>query len=372
MLAELADLRQMLHRALSIRLPLDNESNGGGCSTYQPQLAEQETVSTTDDMEEAKAQMRAEAQRIAALQALASDSGNHLHLVEAYRKFCFAAMPHIKAVSLSGEVQLKAACAAMGLATSVAGSLKQLLNRKMSLTTRPRWASLFITAIYKWYCADTTEDSSFEEIMGDAGDSPFELLPPPSIHAAWYKRVPPVARVTSLNGHLSFTLADGKGRELSMNQQYHLLCPDSWSPEHPTLNLYYSDEDQDGRVAWRLDSAEFTIDLASLLEIKDCIVARDVFSQVGDNGRYTLSVRKAQPDLCQCRIAIIINVPTGFAGSTRHKNLSKRAAEQEVHLLYWQAQTEDELKGYMALILRWQTSCRQNVPFWKHDIALLC
>jgi len=373
LLTELADMRLMLHQAIAIRLPLDNPENGSDCSTYQPQLAQQEAVLTTDDMEAAKESMRAEAQRIASLQALASDSRNHLHLVEAYRKFCAAALPGVttQTVRPGGQVQLKKACVAMGLKESMWGSLKALLNKTISLGTRPRWASMFITAIYKWHCSNNTEDSPFEEVMLDSGDSPFELAPEPSVMSTWYARVPPMARVTTLSGHLTFTLAAGAVREIALNQQYHLLFPDSWSSEHPILNFYYSNEGQDLSTAWRLDSAEFTPDLASLVEIKNCFVARDVFSQVGDRGRYTLTVQETHPDLRQCRIAIIINVPTGFIGSNKHNNLTKRATEQEVHLLYWQAQTEDELRGYIALIQRWQTSCRQNIPFCSHELALL-
>jgi len=87
-----------------------------------------------------------------------------------------------------------------------------------------------------------------------------------------------------------YTLAEGEQREISWNQQLHLVLPSSFNAEHPTLNLYFSQAEQDLNIAWRIDSAEFTLDLVSLIEGKNCINCQDIFSQIGDHGRYTKSV----------------------------------------------------------------------------------
>ena len=160
-----------------------------------------------------------------------------------------------------------------------------------------------------------------------------------------------------------YTLAEGEQREISWNQQLHLVLPSSFNAEHPTLNLYFSQAEQDLNCAWRIDSAEFTADLISLIEGKNCFVCHDIFSQIGDQGRYTKSVATYKSGTKMCRIGILINVPDLFEESLKYRNLERRAKSQEVHLLYWQPKSKADVDEYMALIQSWQASCRRGQPF---------
>ena len=173
-----------------------------------------------------------------------------------------------------------------------------------------------------------------------------------------------------------YTLAEGEQRETSWNQtswnqQLHLVLPSSFNAEHPTLNLYFSQAEQDLNIAWRIDSAEFTPDLVSLIEGKNCFNCHDIFSQIGDQGRYTKSVATYKSGTKMCRIGILINVPDLFEESLKYRNLERRAKSQEVHLLYWKPNCKEDVDKYMELIQSWQASCRRGQPFEQHLKALM-
>jgi hypothetical protein len=175
-----------------------------------------------------------------------------------------------------------------------------------------------------------------------------------------------------LGAQVSYTLAKGLQPELAVNKEFHIAMPTTFKPEHPTLNLHISAEDQTTNLQWKLDSSEFRDDLVTAIELKNTIVCPLIFGKVGIRGRYcnTCSIEATHPNLTQCRVGVLINVPLGFADSLKYTRLVKEAALQHVHLLYWQPKSKSDVDGYVATIKGWQTSCRQQVPFAQHKTCV--
>ena len=224
------------------------------------------------------------AQRVTALQAMACERRNHDHVVTAWKSWSKAAGHGFFLWSMK---PMKRMVVELGFQESNWGSIRNLLtNRLPNQGPYGKWASALITAIFVWSHKNQIEfDFEGDEESEGAEASCFTFNVNKSSMELWYKRCAPTVRITILRNNLKYTLAEGAQRELSWNQQLHLVLPPSFKAEHPTLNLYFAQAEQDLNIAWRIDSAEFTLDLVSLIEGKNCINCHDIFSQIGDQGR---------------------------------------------------------------------------------------
>ena len=84
------------------------------------------------------------------------------------------------------------------------------------------------------------------------------------------------------------------------------------------------------------------------VELKNTLVGSHIFGQVGDRGRYTISLTACHPELPQCRIGVLIDVPSGFEESLKYRRLIREAAEQHVHLLFWQPKSKYDVDRYIV------------------------
>ena len=164
-------------------------------------------------------------------------------------------------------------------------------------------------------------------------------------------------------------MRSGVIRELAADQELHRVLPASFKSERGTVNLYASVEDiNNGQVSWRIDSSELTSDLMTAIEMKVAYRCRAIFGQIGSTGRYTQSLRTQHPDLPQCRIGILINVPKGFNDLLKYRKLIQTSQEQEVHLLFWKPVSRMCIETMLKLVESWQDACRKIVPFDKHHV----
>ena len=371
---EVERLRELLERLLTVK---DQETNDENC--FVPQMGCSPMPTCDNDeivVEHQKQCLIEEAQRLSTLQALAMDPRNHKHLVSCYVQFLEKSKLTFKTASKFGEAMVKKVCPLLNFDIKTARTLSDLLKGKLAEQSRPRWSAALVSALYGWGCRNNlyTDDpiSLFEDDSYNTADSPFDLQPPlpASALSRWYARVAPTVRITSLNGCKTYTLASGIAPELQVNKEFHIVMPSSFTSETPTLNLHMSAAYQTGSIAWKLDSAEFTVDLVTAVELKNTFVGSHIFGQVGYRGRYTNSINACHPELPQCRIGVLINVPSGFGESLKYRRLIREAAEQHVHVLFWQPKSKSDVDGYISIIKGWQTSCRQQVPFAQHKTCV--
>ena len=380
---DVVSMLQLLQRLLTVNLNLNAENAEN--SSYVPRLltTPPEPITTQPStsegqmsisLEQQKRNLVETAQKMSTLQAFAVDPANHRHLVQCYSTFVDKNNLHTSGLLL-GEVTMRKACTLLNLDIISACSLVQFMKDKMHSTRRSQWAKVMITALYEWQCENQFEDDPlkvFEDDSYNHEGNPFDLQPPlpQSDLSRWYARLPPTIRITKLGEQVSYTLANGVQPELAVNKEFHIAMPTTFKPEHPTLNLHISAEDQTTNLQWKLDSCEFTDDLVTAIELKNTIVCSLIFGQVGIRGRYTCSIEATHPNLTQCRVGVLLNVPLGFADSLKHARLVQEAALQHVHLLYWQPKSKSDVDGYVATIKGWQTSCRQQVPFAQHKTCV--
>ena len=117
----------------------------------------------------------------------------------------------------------------LGFQESNWGSIRNLLmNRLPNEGPYGNWASALITAIFVWsYKSQIEFNFEGDEELEGAEASCFTFNVNKSTVEKWYKRCAPTVRITILRNKLMYTLAEGAQRELSWNQQLHLVLPSS-------------------------------------------------------------------------------------------------------------------------------------------------